>query len=103
MLVEAERNIVVKLPAALPAFRAIVRAAVDVVSDPPSSDLSRLGRKAHPKDLPVLAAAVAAAADLLATFNVRHFRVTQPPPVVLPPGAVLARVRQSLATLLASP
>jgi hypothetical protein len=97
---EAERNLLAKLPAAMPAFRLILRAAVEVIPDPPSSVVQSVANQAHAKDAPILAAAISGAADFLATFNVRHFRPREIPPVILQPGKILAQIRLSLTSLL---
>ena len=73
-IAEAERNIAAKLPAALSPFRRILTAAVDVVPEATPSFEQNLAGQAHPKDLAILAAAVASGADFFATFNVRHFQ-----------------------------
>jgi len=99
-IAEAERNLAAKIPSALPAFGAIIAAAAVVMPDPALSVRQRLAGQAHPKDIAILAAAVAVGADFLATFNVRHFRVKHALPIVLSPGMVLARVRRSLTALL---
>jgi hypothetical protein len=97
---EAERNLLVKLPAAVPAFRLILKAAVKVIPEPPPSAARQVVDQAHPKDVPILAAAIAGAADFLATFNVRHFRPRKTPPLILQPGTILAQMRRSLTSLL---
>ena len=99
VVIEAERNLLAKLPAAVPAFRLILDAAVDIVPDSPDSATSELAGQAHPKDLPILAGAIAAGADFLATFNIRHFRVRRVAPLILTPGAIVTRIRRSLARL----
>jgi uncharacterized protein len=97
---EAERNLLAKIPAALPAFRLILDAAVELVpSASPPVIRASVGR-AHAKDVPILAAAISAGANFLATFNTRHFRPRKTPPVILPPGKVLHRIRASLSRLL---
>jgi predicted nucleic acid-binding protein len=97
---EAERNLRAKLPAALPAFRLILDAAVEVGPSPPPSVLRACVGQAHAKDVAILAAAVSAGANFLTTFNTRHFRPRKAPPVILPPGKVLLRIRASLSSLL---
>lgn len=99
-IAEAERNIAAKLPAASSAFRKILAAAVGVVPEAtPSLARSREGQ-AHPKDLPILAAAVASRADFFATFNVRHYQKRTEAPIVVQPRRVVAAVRALLGRLL---
>ena len=99
---EVERNLLAKLPAALPAFRLILEAGVDIVPDPSNSVTAALAGQADPKDLPVLSAAIAAQADFLATFNTRHFRSRRLAPLIRAPSAVVVRIRRSLAGLLSN-
>jgi hypothetical protein len=99
-VVEAERNLLAKLPAAVPAFRLILKAAVEVLPDPSSSAVQNIADQAHAKDVPIVAAAIASEADFLATFNVRHFHPRKTPPLIFQPGIILSRIRTSLTRLL---
>lgn len=96
---EAERNIARKIPPALPAFRELIEAACAVVPVPPAAAVRPYGDQAHPKDAPILAAAVLAGCETLVTFNTRDFRPSGGLIVVEAPGAFLRRLRQVLATL----
>ena len=98
-VVEAERNLAAKLPAALPAFRLIVSRCLHVVPDPPPFDLQCFGDAADREDLPTLIAAVQAECPWLVTFNLRHFQPGHPAVMVLRPGDFLLRVRDLLAQL----
>ena len=98
-IAEAERNIAAKLPAASSAFRKILAAAVHGVPEPPPSTTNNLAGAAHPKDLPILAAAVASRADFFATFNVRHYQKRTEAPLVVQPRRVVAAIRSLLARL----
>jgi hypothetical protein len=89
-----------KLPAAVPVFRLILQAAVRVIPNPSSSLLQQVADQAHPKDVPILATALASEADFLATFNVRHFHPRITAPRILQPGKILAQIRHSLTHLL---
>ena len=97
---EAERNLLAKLPAAVPAFRLILEAAVEILPDPPSAVVQHVTDQAHVKDVPILAAAIVGEADFLATFNIRHFRPRKTPPLILQPSAILSQIRRSLTHLL---
>lgn len=84
---EAERNLAVKLPAALPALRALIEVCTSPIPMAGSAAARRLVRagEADPKDAPILAAAIAAECRWLLTFNVRDYRterirVSQPGP-----------------------
>jgi len=58
VIVEAERNLGDKLPAALSAFQVIVSRCLRVVSDSQPADLTAYAGLADPKDLPILVSAV---------------------------------------------
>lgn len=98
-IAEAERNIAAKLPAASSAFRKILAVAVHLVPDATPSTTHKLAGAAHPKDLPILAAAVAGRADFLATFNVRHYQKRTEAPLVVQPRRVIGAIRSLLARL----
>jgi predicted nucleic acid-binding protein len=85
--IEAERNLVSKLPAALPAFRTLVSACASPLPMARRGTSTRLARSgdADPNDAPILAAALAADCRWLITFNLRDYRtdrlrVTEPGP-----------------------
>ncbi len=111
VIVEAERNLAAKLPRALPAFRLLVSRCLRVVADPQPADIrphdglphplsdNAILMAPHPKDLPILVAAVRESCPWLITFNVRHFQPGHPDVTVLRPGEFVARVRDLLAYL----
>ena len=101
-VVEAERNLEAKLPAALPAFRLIVSRCLRVTADPVPADLTSHVGRADPADLPLLVAALREGCPWLVTFNMRHYRSGHPEVTVLRPGDLILRVRDLLAGL-ASP
>lgn len=85
--IEAERNLLDKLPAALPAFRTLLDACTAPISMAAPAAARRLARahEADAKDAPILAAAIADECHWLLTFNVRDYRtgrlrVSQPGP-----------------------
>jgi predicted nucleic acid-binding protein len=98
-IAEAERNIAAKLPAASSTFRKILAAAIDAVPEATSSFAHNLAGQAHPKDLPILAAAVASGADFFTTFNVRHYHKRAAAPLVVQPRRVVAAIRLLLGRL----
>ena len=98
-VVEAERNLEAKLPAALPAFRLIVSRCLRVADDPAATDLASYTGLADPADLPILVAALRERCPWLVTFNVRHYRPGHPEVTVLRPGDLILRVRDLLAGL----
>ncbi len=96
---EAERNLAIKLPAALPALRAILAAAcVDLpMSSSAVADAMVDAGEADPKDAPILAAAIAGACAWLVTFNIRDYRSDRIQ--VATPGALVAALRTELLRL----
>ena len=75
VLREAERNLRRKAtPNIVQAFHRFLKATrITIVSTPSDTTLRRYEAAIHPKDVPVLAAAVAAKADYLVTLDRRHF------------------------------
>lgn len=98
-LTEVERNLRTKLPAAEPLFRRIVAAAVAVVPNASGNALRDLVGQAHVKDVAILATAIEANADVLATFNIRHFKPRTAPPLIRRPREVLSQIRLALSKL----
>jgi predicted nucleic acid-binding protein len=67
-LAEVEKNLRAKLPAALPAFRSCLKLAnIDIVPLPSKTDIIPFAGLTVEKDLPVVASAIAGAADILVT------------------------------------
>ena len=99
VIVETERNLAAKMPQALPAFRLIVSRCLRVVADPQPADIRPHDGLAHPKDLPILVAAVREGCPWLVTFIVRDFQPGHPAVTVLRPGEFVAHVRDLLAYL----
>lgn len=88
-----------KLPGALPTFRLMVSRCLHVVPDPSPADLEPHCGLAHPKDLPILVAALRESCPWLVTFNVRHYQPGHHDVAVPRPGELLLRVRERLARL----
>jgi len=96
-VIEAERNLRAKLPAALPAFRTMVDACttrLPMSSRRAAALLARSG-DADPKDAPILAAAIAGECRWLVTFNVRDYRTERVR--VSEPGPFVESLRAQLA------
>jgi hypothetical protein len=98
-IIEAERNLADKLPAALPAFRLIVSRSLRVIANPAPADLTPYLGQAHPTDLPLLVAAQREGCAWLVTFNVRHYWPDRKQITVLRPDDFVLRVRDLLAGL----
>jgi predicted nucleic acid-binding protein len=94
---EAERNLRTKLPAALPAFRALIAACTTPIPMAPRSAAMRLARagEADAKDAGILAAAIASECRWLITFNLRDYRTDRLR--VSTPGPFLEALREMLA------
>ncbi len=99
VIVECDRNLSAKIPAALPAFHLLVSRCMQIVPNPHAVDLAPYSRMANPKDLPILVAALQAQCAWLVTFNVRHYRPGHPEITVLRPGDFVQQVRELLAYL----
>ena len=89
---EVERNLKAKLPEALPLFGRL-RDVPWVAIHRPSSAAEKAARPhAHPKDVPILAAAISADAYALVTHNTRHYRKGEELRV-LKPATLLREIR----------
>ena len=97
VVTEAERNVAAKVPAAVEALGELVDACVRVVRDPEPGEVRAMDGRAHPKDLPILVAAVRERCDVLVTFNERDFRPGHPNVEVVTPGVLVQRVRRLVA------
>jgi predicted nucleic acid-binding protein len=74
VLDETERNLRKKLPAALPVFAELMMAInPEVVPDSSPEEVIRWQAVIEPQDVPILAAAVAAAPDRFLTLDVKGF------------------------------
>ena len=103
VIAEAERNIIDKMPKALPAFQLLVSRSFKVVGDPHPAHLDDYVGLANPEDLPILVAAIREGCGLLVTFNVRHYQPGHPSITVLKPGDLVLRIRYLLAHLFDEP
>ncbi len=99
VIVEAERNLAAKMPAALPAFRLLVSRCLAVVPDPTAAEQAPHAGRAEPGDLPILVAALRERCPWLVTFNTRHYQPGHPDVIVLAPGDFVKRARHLLAQL----
>ena len=99
VITEVERNLLDKMPKALPAFQLLVSRSLKVVEDPDPAELAEYDGLANPEDLPILVAAVREESSLLTSFNVRHYQPGHPSVAVLKPGDLVLRIRYLLARL----
>ena len=74
VLVEAERNLQEKLPRALPEYRRFLAACpLERAAMPSAAEVAAAKEMIHPKDAPILAAAMSLEADYLVTLKRKHF------------------------------
>jgi putative PIN family toxin of toxin-antitoxin system len=74
VLVEAERNLQGKLPRAVPEYRRFIATCPLEKTAPPSAvEVAAAMEIIHPKDAPILAAAMSGRVDYLVTLNRKHF------------------------------
>lgn len=72
VLAETQRNLGRKAPDKLPAFARLRPLLEPFVVDPPAALVQRVAERIEPKDAPIVAAALAAGALYLATYDRRH-------------------------------
>ncbi len=99
VITEVERNLLDKIPKALPAFRLLVSRCLKVVEDPDASLIAKYQGLADPEDLPILAAAIEGKCSFLTTFNLRHYQPGCADVTILKTGDLVIRVRYLLAHL----
>ncbi len=96
---EVERNLIEKMPSALPALRLLVSRCLKVVPTPTETEIDPYQGLAHTKDLPILVTAIREGCPMLVTFNQRHFQPGFPKVEVMLPSEFVQRVRYLLADL----
>ncbi|MCL5960603.1 MAG: PIN domain-containing protein [Chloroflexi bacterium] len=69
---ETGRNIARKVPTALPTFHLLRESLPVEVTNPPKTLVLRVAKSVTPKDAPIVAAALKAGAQYLATYDQRH-------------------------------
>ncbi len=99
VITEVERNLQAKLPAALATFRLLADRCLHIVPNPPSEDVATYARRADPKDLPLLVAALREQCPYLVTFNERDYEPGHSDVSVLRPGALVRQIRGRLTHL----
>lgn len=74
VIVEADRNIEIKLPELLKEYRAFMKVFKPILVDDPSvMEIKKFLKFINPDDAPILAAAVSSGADYLITWDKKHF------------------------------
>lgn len=91
---ECRRNIRNKLPSALPAFEGFMAKDIFHCVNPSKTLLAKVNQAADPKDVPILAAAVTAKADVLTTFNIKDYFPAADMISVLTPGELLIKIQR---------
>jgi predicted nucleic acid-binding protein len=100
VLVETQRNLTRKQPAALPMYELFAETLSSAIVDPPESFVREVARSVEPKDAPIVAAAVQARAEYLATWDRKHLlsrkeRIEASFPIsVVTPDRVLEVIRR---------
>jgi predicted nucleic acid-binding protein len=100
VLEEAERNLVQKTPEVLPALHELLTVVAAKVADRPTrQELEQAASYITLKDAPIVAAAVKAKVDYLATWDRRHFiddpRVAETSGLtIITPGKLMAIIRR---------
>lgn len=75
VLQEVRSNVTRKLPRALPAFERLIKAVnPHVVRQPAQRRIAEAEKLIHPKDAPILAAAIKENVDYFVTLDKRHFK-----------------------------
>lgn len=96
--IESERNVLAKLPTALPILRVLINEALRMGPPLQHEQIQQALPYADPKDAPSLAGAIAQQCQYLVTLNEKDF---WPPPTlitVLRPGTILQEIRRRLYT-----
>ena len=100
VVAECHRNLIKKLPQAEPIFDEIVKRALEIKKNPTLDEQNKYRHMAHPKDLPILTAAIKSRAGYLVTFNTKHYYpVRECNLAVLQPGEMLQKIRSILSHL----
>lgn len=74
VLVEAERNVQEKLPRAIPEYhRFLTTCPLEQATAPSLAEVMAASEIIHPKDAPILAAAMSLKVDYLVTLDRKHF------------------------------
>jgi len=97
---ECRKNIQQKLPEAISLFAQIVKETLQVLPNPCKEELKKYQGMAHPKDLPILVAAITNDAKFLITFNVKHYYPTSVFKIqIIKPGELLQKIKLVLNQL----
>jgi predicted nucleic acid-binding protein len=104
VLEEAERNLAQKAPEVVPALHELLTVvAAEVADKPTGAELAQAATYIALKDAPIVAAAVKAKVDYLATWDRRHFiddpRVAEKSGLaIITPGELTAIIRKQRST-----
>ncbi len=93
---EARRNLIKKVPGALAEFETIIEQALETLPDPSPEEMANFRESAHPKDVPILAAAVLSGACWLVTFNLKDYYSPPAGIQVVEPGRAIRQIREAL-------
>ncbi|RMG28305.1 MAG: hypothetical protein D6732_18945 [Methanobacteriota archaeon] len=97
---ECRKNLLKKLPEALPVFEKVILHSLKVVKTPSQKDIAQYTGMAHPKDVSILTAAIKLGAQYLVTFNTKDYYPEGEIGLdVLEPGELLQKIRKRLSEL----
>ncbi len=97
---ECRRNLQSKIPHALPIFDKIIENTLDIAESPSQKEISLCENMAHPKDAPILAAALKIKARFLLTFNIKdYYPMPELGLSVVTPQTLLVKIRHRLSSL----
>ena len=97
---ECRKNLLAKLPDALPVFEKILSSALTITENPSASETAEFKTMAHIKDVSILTAALNLNAHFLVTFNIKDFTPDAGLNMrVMRPGDLLKEIRTLLTGL----
>lgn len=96
--VESERNVLAKLPAALPILRVLINDTLTIGPPLRHEQVQQALPYADPKDAPILASAIAQQCQYLVTLNEKDFWPLPTLITVVRPGTMLQEIRRRLYT-----
>lgn len=92
--VESERNVLAKLPAALPILRVLINDALTIGPPLQQEQIQQALPYADPKDAPILASAIGQQCQYLVTLNEKDFWPLSTVIKVVRPGIMLQEIRR---------
>lgn len=94
---EALRNLQDHSPSGVAELLELAGKSLQIVANPSAAQVTSVQDQANPKDMINLAAALAAAAPILITFNTRDYFVRNAPVRIMTPGQLIEATRVLMA------